>query len=127
MIQIRLKYGNSLFIYGNVNNMDIIWNIPSILKIASFFDIPESSVSFTPKSRYLLIVPFIHSHTSSTEVPQIFTILTYLYTIHPSLSLMNIHLYLPSDVTDLDSSMIVLNIPEVHLRGKIHEVSVKDR
>lgn len=51
MIHIRLKYGNSLFIYGSVNNMDIFWNVSSILKIASFFDIPESSVSFPQKSR----------------------------------------------------------------------------
>ena len=126
MIQIRLKYGNSLFIYGNVNNMDIIWNIPSIIKIASFFDIPESSVSITPKSKYSFIIPFVHSHTSTTEVPQIFTILTYLYTIHPSLSLMNIHFYLPSEVSDLDSSMIVLNIPEIHLRGKNQDLSLKE-
>ena len=120
MIQIRLKYGNALYIYGNVNNMDIFCNIPAILKIASFFDTPSpdsnssSSLAKPPPSTK----SSSSSSSSSRQTPQLFSILSYLYTVHPSLTIDNTHLYFPSDASDLDAAMMIVSIPMIQLRGK---------
>lgn len=108
MIQLRLRYGNALYVYGNINNVDVFWNMPSILKIASFFDNPNKPLPQPPK----------HTTTVPTDVPQIFTVLTYLYTVHPSLTVDNLHLYVLSDASDADASMMVVSVPEIHLRGR---------
>lgn len=61
---------------------------------------------------------------NSKEVPQIFIVMTYLYTVHPSLTISNVHIYLPADANDLDASMLILTIPEIELRGERQEAAV---
>ena len=39
--------------------------------------------------------------------------MTYLYTVHPSISISNLHLYLPEDASNVDSSLFILSIPEI--------------
>lgn len=39
--------------------------------------------------------------------------MTYLYTVHPSISISNLHLYLPEDASNADSSLFILSIPEI--------------
>ena len=58
------------------------------------------------------------SSSSSRQTPQLFSILSYLYTVHPSLTIDNTHLYFPSDASDLDAAMMIVSIPMIQLRGK---------
>ncbi len=44
MIQIKLKYGQNLMIYGNINNLDVFVNLASILRIVSFFEMPSDTI-----------------------------------------------------------------------------------
>ena len=122
MIQIRLKYGNALYIYGNVNNMDIFCNIPAILKITSFFDIPspdsKSLISHQKPPHSAKSSSSSSSSSSSRQTPKLFSILSYLYTVHPSLTIDNTHLYFPSDASDLDAAMMIVSIPMIQLRGR---------
>ena len=117
MIQIRLKYGSALYIYGNVNNMDIFCNIPAILKIASFFDTPSPDSKSSSSQSKLPPSTKSSSSSSSRQTPQLFSILSYLYTVHPSLTIDNTHLYFPSDASDLDAAMMIVSIPMIQLRG----------
>ena len=50
------------------------------------------------------------------EVPKLFTIMTYLYTVHPSISVSNFHIYIPEDATNPDSSIIIISLPEIIFR-----------
>ncbi|KAK8825662.1 hypothetical protein WA577_000833, partial [Blastocystis sp. JDR] len=86
MIQIKLKYGQNLMIYGNINNLDVFVNLASILRIVSFFEMPSDTIR-PPKQK-----------SSQKEVPQLFIIMTYLYTVHPTLTISNVHVYVPADV-----------------------------
>lgn len=51
-------------------------------------------------------------------MPQLFIIMTYLYTVHPTLTISNVHMYVPADVNDLDTTMCVIAIPEVVFKGR---------
>lgn len=44
--------------------------------------------------------------------------MTYLYTVHPTLTISNVHVYVPADVNDLDTTMCVIAIPEVVFKGR---------
>ena len=50
MIQLKLKYGQNLMIFGNVNNLDVFVNLSSILRIVTFFEPPQD---FPPKNSRL--------------------------------------------------------------------------
>lgn len=108
VIQIKLKYGQNLFFYGNLNYLDLYLSVPSILKIASFFDLHQEKI----------VPPKAPSKRLVRDVPRLFTIMTYLYTVHPSLTVTNFHVYLPADASDLDTPLTVLSIPRIELRGK---------
>lgn len=60
----------------------------------------------------------ITHRSSQKEVPQLFIIMTYLYTVHPTLTISNVHVYVPADVNDLDTTMCVIAIPEVVFKGR---------
>lgn len=107
MIQVKLKYGENLFFYGNLNYLDVYLNVPSILKIASFFDLHKEKVA-APKEP---------ANRSIRDVPKLFTIMTYLYTVHPSLTVTNFHVYLPANASDLDTPLTILSVPRIELRG----------
>lgn len=109
VIQLKLKYGKNLFFYGNLNYLDCYLNVPSILKIASFFDLHKEKVT----------APKTPTNRSIRDVPKLFTIMTYLYTVHPSLTVTNFHVYLPADASDLDTPLTILSIPRIELRGWI--------
>ena len=50
MIQIKLKYGQNLMIYGNINNLDVFVNLSSILRIVTFFEVPSDMI-LPPKQK----------------------------------------------------------------------------
>lgn len=50
VVQLKLTYGKALFIVGNINNLDFFINVPSLLKIASFFDLHRATISAPPES-----------------------------------------------------------------------------
>lgn len=54
--------------------------------------------------------------SNKMEVPRLFTIMTYLYTVHPSISISNLHIFLPEDATNADSSLLIVSIPEIAFR-----------
>ena len=60
----------------------------------------------------------ITHRSSQKEVPQLFIIMTYLYTVHPTLTISNVHVYVPADVNDLDTTMRVIAIPEMVFKGR---------
>ena len=116
MIQLKLKYGQNLMIFGNVNNLDVFVNLSSILRIVTFFEPPQDIV-FPPKEQSSSPSSLSRSH-SGKSVPQLFIIMTYLYTVHPSLTISNLHFYIPADVSDLATTMCVVSIPEIRFQGE---------
>lgn len=116
MIQLKLKYGQNLMIFGNVNNLDVFVNLSSILRIVTFFEPPQDIV-LPPKEQSSSPSSLSRSH-SGKSVPQLFIIMTYLYTVHPSLTISNLYFYIPADVSDLDTTMCVVSIPEIRFQGE---------
>lgn len=49
VFQLKLKYGDNLFIYCNMNNIDFYFNTLSIMNILSFFDLQKNTI-VEPKS-----------------------------------------------------------------------------
>ena len=49
VIQLKLKYGDNLYIYCNMNNIDFYFNSLSIMNIMSFFDLQKDTI-IAPKS-----------------------------------------------------------------------------
>lgn len=116
MIQLKLKYGENLFIYCNMNNIDVYLNSLSLLNILSFFDLHKNTI-VPPKQELVIVIVIIHRKSANSEkVPRIFTIMTYLYTVHPSITISNLHVYVPEDATNIDSSLLILSIPEILFR-----------
>lgn len=116
MIQLKLKYGENLFIYCNMNNIDIYLNSLSLLNILSFFDLHKNTI-VPPKQELIMMIGIIHRKpTTSAEDPRLFTIMTYLYTVHPSITISNLHVYVPEDTTNVDSSLLIITIPEILFR-----------
>ena len=118
VIQLKLKYSDNLYIYCNMNNIDFYFNAQSLMMILSFFDLQKPSIK--PKIEYSLFnIPSLiyrNKSTNTMEVPKLFTIMTYLYTVHPSISVSNFHIYIPEDATNPDSSIIIISLPEIIFR-----------